>query len=190
MSRRYKIRDCSQISFVTFTIVDWVDVFTRQVYKQMLVDSLTYCQQNKGLLVHAFCIMSNHVHLLLSTEGESHLTDIIRDFKKYTSKKIISLIETENESRRDWLIYRFQFHAKFNIRNKEYKVWQDGYHAIECDKPVILIQKLEYIHNNPVRAGIVREAEHYVYSSASNYASQPGIMEVDVLDASYFFSLV
>jgi len=190
MSRRYKIQNCSQIYFVTFTIVDWVDVFTRQIYKQMLVDSLTYCRQSKGLLVHAFCIMSNHTHLLISTDGEAHLSDVIRDFKKYTSKKIISLIETENESRRDWLLYRFQYHAKFNTRNKEYKVWQDGYHAIECDKPAILIQKFEYIHNNAVTAGIVKEAEHYVYSSASNYASQHGVMDVDLLDTAYFFSIV
>ncbi len=81
-------------------------------------------------------------------------------------------MEEENESRRDWILYRFKYHAKYTTRIQDYKVWQDGYHGIACDFSGILLQKLEYIHNNPVRAGIVVEPEHYVYSSAANYAGK------------------
>jgi REP element-mobilizing transposase RayT len=186
MSHQYRVRNPEGIYFVTFTIVDWVDVFTRPVYKQLIVDSLTYCQKNKGLEIYAYCLMTNHLHLLAAAQHPARLPDIIRDFKKHTNKQIIELITLENESRRDWIMYRFTFNAKYNNRIKDYKVWQDGYHGIACDNPKILIQKLDYIHNNPVAAGIVAEPEHYLYSSASNYAGTGSLVDVTVLDTEYY----
>src|SRR6202012_3187456 len=117
-----------------------VDVFTRPAYKQLIIDSLIYCQEQKGLEVYAYCLMTNHLHLLAAAKPDTNLPDIIRDFKKHTNKKIIKLIEEENESRRDWILYRFQYHAKYNTRIQDYKVWQDGYHGIACDYPKILLQ--------------------------------------------------
>src|ERR1700744_2062423 len=149
MSHQYRVRNFEEIHFVTFTIVDWVDVFIRPVYKQLIIESLKYCQEQKGLEIYAFCLMSNHLHLLVAANHPDYLPDVIRDFKKYTNKQIISLIEKENESRRDWVLYRFKYHAKYNNRVQDYKVWQDGYHGIECYSPKILLQKLDYIHNNP-----------------------------------------
>jgi REP element-mobilizing transposase RayT len=182
MSHQYRVRSQGDIHFVTFTIVDWVDVFTRPVYKQVIVDALSYCQQNKGLEIFAYCLMTNHLHLLVSAIAPSKLPEIIRDFKKHTNKQLVKLINTENESRRDWIMYRFQFHAKYNNRIQDYKVWQDGYHGITCDYPEILKQKLDYIHNNPVVAGIVANPEDYIYSSAANYYDGKGIIDVTVLD--------
>ncbi|MDB5139553.1 MAG: transposase [Mucilaginibacter sp.] len=141
MSHQYRVRNPEDIYFVTFTIVDWVDVFTRPAYKQLIIDSLTYCQQHKGLEVHAYCLMTNHLHLLVSATHPAILPDIIRDFKKHTNKQIIKIIETEPESRRDWMLYRFQYNAKYDNRIKDYKVWQDGYHGIACDFGSILAQK-------------------------------------------------
>jgi putative transposase len=130
--------------------------------------------------------MTNHLHLLVSAISPAHLPDIIRDFKKHTNKQIIQLIELENESRRDWILYRFTYHAKFNNRIKDYKVWQDGYHGIACDNAKILLQKLDYIHDNPVTAGIVENPEHYIYSSAANYWGGKGIMDIVLLDVGYY----
>jgi putative transposase len=186
MSYQYRVRSPNEIHFVTFTIVDWVDIFTRPSYKQLIIESLIYCQQSKGLQVYAFCLMTNHLHLLVSADAPNHLPGIIRDFKKHTNKQIIKLIEFEAESRRDWILYRFKYHAKYNSRIQDYKVWQDGYHAIECDTAKILIQKLDYIHDNPVKAEIVSEAEHYLYSSAANYAGEKGVMDIILLDVAHY----
>ena len=130
--------------------------------------------------------MTNHLHLLVSAQVPARLPDIIRDFKKHTNKLIISFVELENESRRDWMLYRFQYHAKYNNRIQDYKVWQDGYHGIECNTAKILLQKLDYIHDNPVLAGIVEEPQHYIYSSASSYTGGKGIIDVILLDVAYY----
>lgn len=174
MSHQYRVRSQDDIHFVTFTIVDWVDVFTRPAYKQVIIDALAYCQQHKGLEVFAICLMTNHLHLLAAAAPPAKLPDIIRDFKKHTNKQLIGLIKDEHESRRDWMMYRFEFNAKYNNRIKDFKVWQDGYHGINCADPNVLKQKLDYIHNNPVRAGIVAKPQDYLYSSAANYCDEGG----------------
>ena len=186
MSHQYRVRNPEEIYFVTFTIVDWVDIFTRPSYKELIIESLIYCQQSKGLEIYGFCLMTNHLHLLVAANSPAYLPDIIRDFKKHTNKQIISLVEQENESRRDWMLYRFQYHAKYNNRIQNYKVWQDGYHGIECDTAKILLQKLDYIHDNPVKAGIVERPEHYLFSSAANYCGEKGVMDVVLLDVAYY----
>jgi putative transposase len=96
MSEKYKIRDQEKAYFITFAITGWVDVFTRVEYKNLLLENLRYCQKEKGLEIYAWCIMSNHIHLAVGTEGRNKIEDIIRDFKKYTSVLIIKAIE-ENE---------------------------------------------------------------------------------------------
>jgi len=92
MSRKYKIRDQDKLYFVTFTVIQWLDVFIRREYRDIFLDSLRYCQQNKGLEVCAYCIMSSHIHLILGRHGESSLESIIRDIKKFTSLKIVEVI--------------------------------------------------------------------------------------------------
>ncbi|WP_245949223.1 transposase [Echinicola strongylocentroti] len=102
MSRKYQIRDQDGLYFVTFTIVRWIDVFTRNCYKDIFINSLKYCQENKGLEVYAFVIMTNHVHLIIGRNGEVPIQAIIRDMKKYTAVKILEAIErSAEESRQD-----------------------------------------------------------------------------------------
>lgn len=104
----YKIRDQEGIHFVTFAVVEWVDVFTRKEYRDILLDSISYCQREKGLVLHSWCIMSNHVHLVVSAK-ERNARDILRDFKKYTSKQLIKAIqERPAESRREWMLEIFK----------------------------------------------------------------------------------
>lgn len=165
----YKIRDQQAIHFITFAVVEWVDVFTRKAYRDILIDSLRHCQQQKGLVLHAWCIMSNHVHLLASAH-ENNLSDILRDFKKFTSKQIITAIQAnEQESRKAWMLRIFQQRGEANGRNKTYQFWRQDNDPKECFSPAFTAQKIDYIHNNPVEAGMVEKPEDYLYSSAKAY---------------------
>ncbi|WP_145857221.1 REP-associated tyrosine transposase [Pedobacter suwonensis] len=182
MSDQYQARDPEGIYFLTFTIVDWVDIFTRISYKEIIINSLKYCQSNKGLKLYAYCLMTNHIHLIASASSGIKLFEIIRDFKKFTNKAIITEINSGNESRKKWLLNKFEFAGRYFTRIENYKVWQDGYHAVELISPEFTFQKLNYIHQNPVTAGIVSEPENYIYSSATNYHGLRGLIEIELLD--------
>lgn len=182
MSDQYKAFNPEGIYFLTFTIVDWVDIFTRPVYKEIVIDSLKHCCKEKGLVLYAYCLMTNHIHLIASAKGNVKLFEIIRDFKKFTNKAIIKEVTENNESRKKWLLNKFEFAGRYLQKVKLYKVWQDGYRAVELESLAFTVQKLDYIHQNPVRAGIVSVAEHYLYSSTSNYCSLGGLIDVVLLD--------
>ena len=92
MSRNYKFYNSGGLYFVSFAVVDWIDVFTRNEYKDIIVESLDFCQKNKGLELFAWCVMTNHVHLIIRAKEKYVLQDIMRDFKKFTSKEIINAI--------------------------------------------------------------------------------------------------
>ncbi|MBJ6119483.1 transposase [Pontibacter sp. BT310] len=166
---------------LTMTVVDWVDIFTRPVYKHIIVEALKYCQDKKGLELYAWVLMSNHLHLIAAAEEGKTLSDIIRDFKQFTSRKIVATIQDEPESRRQWLLHRFKFNADQNSKVKHYKLWQDGNEAKEMFSNTFIDQKLEYIHQNPVRAEWVNEPEYYRYSSAANYAGEAGLLSVTLI---------
>src|SRR4030095_9758997 len=165
----YKIRNKNEIHFLTLTVVQWVDVFTRKDYRDIFIDSVKYCQENKGLLMHGWCMMSNHVHLMASAIN-ADLGGIIRDFEKFTSRKIITaIINNDNESRKEWILPIFSEQASKNSHNSHYQFWIQENQPKECYSPEFAIQKLNYIHNNPVEAGIVDRPEDYLYSSAKDY---------------------
>jgi putative transposase len=167
----YKIRDQQAIHFITFAVVEWVDVFTRKAYRDFLIDSLQHCQQEKGLVLHAWCIMTNHVHLLASAK-DGNLSGILRDFKKFTSKQILAAIQAnEQESRKDWMLHIFQKAGEANGRNTMYQFWRQDNQPKECFSPAFTAQKIDYIHNNPVEAGLVEKPEDYLYSSAKAYVT-------------------
>ena len=179
MSHGCQIRNQSALHYLTIQVVQWADIFTRQIYRDIVIDSLKYCLQNKGLEIYAYVIMSNHVHLLAKSQNDN-LSDIIRDFKRHTSKKIIEIIEKENESRREWLLMIFRYAAKGHKRNNEYQVWTHENHAEEIYSNEFIEQKIDYIHNNPVRSRIVTKPEDYLYSSARNYAEMENILEIAI----------
>lgn len=190
MSTKYNVKDNTKPYFITTTIVSWIDVFTRKVQKEKLVESLMYCQKEKGLIIYAWCLMSNHLHLICqSADEEKSLTDIIRDFKTFTSKQIVRIISEEPESRREWMLDHFEKACENLKRNQKYKVWQTGFHAEEISTQKFLEQKLDYIHNNPVVDGIVELPEDYLYSSARNYTDLESLFEVELLSRSWKFVL-
>src|SRR5256885_13705564 len=161
----YKIRNKKEIHFVTFSVVEWVDVFTRKEYRDIVLESLRFCQKEKGLLLHGWCIMSNHVHLIASAKNED-LSDVLRDFKKFTSKQIVSAIENnDHESRKDWMLKIFREHGECNSRNKTFQFWRQDNQPQELYSQKFFFQKLNYLHNNPVVAAIVEKSEYYLYSS-------------------------
>ena len=105
MSRKYKFNDNKKFFFVSFAVVNWIDVFIRNEYRQIILDSLQYCQRNKGLDVYAWCIITSHVHLIIGSETNP-LADIMRDFKSYTSRAIrLCLEEHGSESRKEWMMW-------------------------------------------------------------------------------------
>ncbi len=184
----YKIRDQNAIHFITFSVVQWIDVFTRKTYCDIIVDSLNFCVENKGLNVHAWCIMSNHLHLILSAIEGHQLSDLLRDFKKFTSYQLTKAIEQNpQESRKNCLpagqagmLWIFKKAGERNKRNENYQFWQQENHPVECSTHDILDSKMKYLHENPVRAGLVRFEGDYVYSSGIDYyCDEKGLVKID-----------
>ncbi len=179
MNRAYQI--LGDVYFITTTVVDWIDIFTRPKYKHIILESLTYCQQKKGMEIYAWVLMSNHLHMIVSSQTETPVNDILRDFKKYTSKRIIAELENDTEeSRREWMMDRFRFAANRDKKIQGYKFWQEGYYPEQVYLYDFYLQKLNYIHRNPVRQEYVERPEDYWYSSAKNYAGDKGLLEVTV----------
>ena len=181
MPTGYQIKDQSALYYLTLQIVQWADIFTRQIYRDIVVDSIRFCRKEKGLEVFAYVIMSNHVHLIVRSK-ENKLSDTIRDLKRHTSKKIIENVKEHPESRKDWMLMIFKYAAKKYKRNNEFQVWTHENHAIELDDVKMIDQRIEYIHLNPVKSGIVLNAEDYLYSSARNYTGLENMMEIDMIN--------
>lgn len=181
MSTKYKANELGKAYFLTLTTIGWIDIFTRLSQRYLIVNSLRHCQRKKGLEIYAYCIMPSHIHLLCRADENTPLSDIIRDFKKYTSRKIIENILGEKESRREWMLKLFSEACEHLARDQKYKVWQDGYHAEIIETPRFLYQKLNYIHNNPVVDKIVDFPENYWFSSARDYAGMESMLDVTVL---------
>jgi REP element-mobilizing transposase RayT len=181
-----KNRITGEVFFVKDTVVDWVDIFTRPIYRHIIIESLQYCQKEKGLIIYAWVIMTNHMYMIVGSKGENKVSDILRDFKKFTSKEIIrTLLVESTESRRDWMLNRFEYAGKNDKKIKNYRFWQEGNDAQEIFLNDYFNQKLNYIHNNPVKAEFVNRAEDYKYSSAIDWVpmaiGRKGLLEVTLV---------
>lgn len=182
MSTKYKFQNHKTgVYFVSFAVVYWIDVFIRDVYKNELIASMKYCQEHKGLILYAWVIMPSHVHLIFGTEDEKH-SDFLRDFKKYTTKKIIEAIKNNpEESRREWMLWMMAQAGKSNSNVTHYQFWQQSNHPIEIWSKAVVEQKLHYLHHNPVVSGFVHEPEHWLYSSALDYAGGKGLVDINLI---------
>ena len=183
MSTKYKFIDNDGVYYVSFATVSWVDVFTRPAYNDIFINSVRYCQQNKGLILHAWCLMSNHVHMVFSRSGQYSHSDILRELKKFTSKKLSETIENNPyESRKDWMMNIFRCAGQNKSNNKDFQFWQQNNHPIELFSPLVTSQKIDYIHNNPVETVMVSEADHYLLSSTRDYLGIRGVLDVEILE--------
>ncbi|WP_374949144.1 transposase [Mucilaginibacter sp.] len=156
-----------ELYFVTLTVVNWIDVFTRRYYNDFLIENLRYCQQHLNLNIYAYVIMTNHLHLVANVSDGS-LGNVLGRFKSHTSKRLFEMIANNpQESRRDWMVKAFKQAGKYNPLNDDHQFWQNGNYPVSLYSNEIIQQKIDYIHLNPVRAGFVGAAHEYWYSSAN-----------------------
>ena len=119
--------------------------------------------------------------MVCTTEPPFEMSAFVREFKKFTAKAILYDIECLPESRRYWMLYRFEFAGKDDKRVKKYRFWQDKSHPIELTTTEMIEQRVNYIQENPVKTGIVDVAENYLYSSARNYTGLSSVIEIDMI---------
>jgi len=175
MRERYRVTEPGNY-FLTMTIVEWIPVFIGVEACNIIVDSLKYCRAHKGLLIRAFVIMENHIHLIAEAPD---LPRVVQDFKRHTAGEIIRHAEATGKA---WQLSQFAFHRKPHLSSAR-QVWQEGYHPQRLLSPEMRAQKTAYIHNNPVRRGYVDLPEHWRYSSARNYLGDTHtVLEVDIED--------
>jgi REP-associated tyrosine transposase len=178
MSRNYKFHNPEGLYFISFATVYWLDIFVREIYSDCIVKNLNYCVANKGMEIYAWCLMTSHIHLIFKS-NEQKPEALIRDFKSFTSKEIISLIKNNpQESRKEWLINAFEKAAKTNSNNTKNQFWQQHNKPIELWSSPVIEQKIDYTHNNPVEAGFVEKAEDWKYSSAKDFCDEKGLIKL------------
>jgi len=179
MSRKYKFNNKEGLYFVSFATVLWIDVFIREEYCQVIVESLDYCRKYKGMEIYCWCIMPSHVHLIMrAQEGNPEI--VLGRMKEFTSKKIVGLIrDSQQESRREWMLRMFEEAgtARSNVKTSQF--WQHHNKPIELWTAEVTNQKMDYIHNNPVVSGFVLEPQHWKYSSAIDYCGGRGLLDMD-----------
>jgi putative transposase len=169
--------------FLTFNTVDWVDIFIRPVYKQIIVHSLNHFIDHKGLVVYAWCLMTNHLHLLAQAKENCVIAEIEKEYKSFTTQKILEAIDTEPDIRKAWLLKRFENFGNMLGLLKKFHVWQNSSNPVFIDvrKKEALLDYAEYIHLNPVRDRIVDTACDYLYSSARDYSGMQGLVNISKL---------
>jgi REP element-mobilizing transposase RayT len=139
---------------------------------QILYDSWRFLRDANRLTLYGYVILENHVHLVASSPD---LAKEIGDFKSYTARRIIDLLQAR---RAHTLLKLLRFLKARHKTDREYQFWQEGSHPEQVQNDAIMRQKLEYIHNNPVKRGYVDEPTHWRNSSARNYAGMPGLFPV------------
>ena len=163
MSRKYKFHNKSGVYFVSFATVNWMDIFTRQLYFNILTESISFCRKEKGMELYAYCFMPNHVHLIFRSSQETPM-ELLRDFKRYTSRKLIESISNSQESRKEWMLWMFERAAKQQSNVTKHQFWQHHNKPIELWSEKVIKQKIDYIHNNPVESGFVVNPEDWKLS--------------------------
>ncbi|HDR1345872.1 TPA: transposase [Pasteurella multocida] len=173
MSRKYKMNNSDGIYFVSFATVYWIDVFVREIYFEVIIQALAFCCKEKGMILHGYCIMPSHIHLLFQAKEKNPMA-LLQSFKKFTAKALLKLIsENQQESRKEWLLWMFERAGKKRVNVQKYQFWQHHNQPIEIYSEKYFDQKLDYIHQNPVVSGFVSQAKDWQYSSAKKLCKLP-----------------
>jgi REP element-mobilizing transposase RayT len=184
MSTKYHFTNHDEIYFITATTVAWIDVFTRNIYKDILIDSFRYCQSQQGLRIHAWVVMTNHFHMMCSFDQGRNPGTVIKNIKSFTAIRIIDkIINNDRESRKNWMLDVFESKGMKNKSNYRFQFWQTENHPIIIDDVNKMRQRIDYIHENPVKAGFVSSPEEWVYGSGVDYytANRKGLLRIDRL---------
>ena len=172
---RYKIYEPTKPHFITSTILHWIPVFTKQESVEILIQSFKHLQKSDDLKVFAYVVLENHFHLVASS---SDISKSMQKFKSFTTKEILQLLQTKGVKT---ILEQLAFYKKAHKTTTQYQLWQEGIQPKLIENEEMMINKIEYIHNNPVKRGYVEKAEHWRYSSARDYASKEGLLEVERL---------
>jgi REP element-mobilizing transposase RayT len=162
MRSRYRVHHPDGAHFVTCTIVEWLPVFTSSPCCDIVVKSLEHCREHKGLRIYAWVILDTHCHAILAAPD---LAAVLRDLKSFTAREIIGQLRAEG---REWLLNQLR-HYRDAQKPNTYQVWQEGSHPQAIMDDRTMEQKLEYLHNNPVKRGWITAPEHWCYSSAHEW---------------------
>jgi len=178
MSRKYKFADNDKLYFISFAVMHWIDLFVRKEYNEIMLDSWRYCQKEKGLEIYVWCIMPSHIHMIIGSQNRA-LDKIVGEMKSFTSRSLRKAIaEHPGESRREWMVWLMEKSGMKNSNNNEWQLWQQHNNPIEILNTEMFFQKMEYIHRNPVEAGLVENEEDYLHSSARNFFDKKGLIEL------------
>jgi REP element-mobilizing transposase RayT len=169
--------------FLTLNVVDRIDVFVRPTYKQVIADALNHFIDVQGVAIYAWCLMTCHLHLLVRTKEGYGPAYFERDFKKFTTPELVKAIEMEMDLRRDWMMQRFEDFSKSLKRIEKFNLWQNCSSPLRIDsgQPGLLFDRIDHIHENPVRERIVESPEYYLFSSARDYTGMKGLVKVKVI---------
>jgi REP element-mobilizing transposase RayT len=169
---RYRIFEATQPHFLTCTVVDWLPVFSRPEAAQVVLDSWQFLQTTNRLTLYAYVILENHLHFVAAA---ADLPKEVKDFKSFTARKVIDFFHDRGDHEMLDRLERLKLPHKSQSRHQ---LWQEGSHPQQVMDDAMMVQKVEYIHNNPVKRGYVDDPVHWRYSSARNYAGLPGVIDV------------
>ena len=166
---RYKIYEPTHPHFVTCTVLHWIPIFTRTQTTDIIFESLKYLQKSDNLKIYAYVILENHLHLLVSSDD---IAKTMTNFKKFTARKIIDLLKEHNVKT---ILEQLSFYKKAHKTTAKYQLWQEGIAPKLIQSQKMMIERINYIHNNPIKRGYVDEASHWRYSSARDYDGVEGL---------------
>jgi putative transposase len=170
---RHTIYDQQAPHFLTCTINNWIPIFTRPATVQVILDALTYRQKQRSLKIYAFVILENHLYLIAQS---SDLPAEISSFKSWTAKRLLEVLK---EQRAERILKQLAFYKKAHKHDREYQVWEEGSHPEQIQSHAMMLQKIEYIHQNPVKRGYVDNPVHWRNSSARIYAGELVVLNID-----------
>jgi len=170
---RYKIYEPTHPHFITCTVLHWIPLFTRVESVQILLESLKHLQISDNLKIFAYVVLENHLHLVASSDD---IAKSIKKFKSYTAKELLILLQKQNVKT---ILDQLAFYKKAHKQETTYQVWQEGMQPKLIQDEAMMMQKINYIHDNPIKRGYVDEAKHWRYSSARDYEDMSGLIEIE-----------
>jgi REP element-mobilizing transposase RayT len=169
---RYRIDETQYPYFLTCTIVGWLPVFTRPEAVEVVLDSWRFLQQNQNMALFGYVILENHLHWIAAAP---RLPAALKSFKMFTARRLIDLLQIHGA---EVILGQLRALKLPHKTRSQYQFWQEGSHPKQIGNNAVMRQKLDYLHNNPVKRGYVDDPLHWRYSSARNYAGQAGLIEV------------
>ncbi|TLP37576.1 REP-associated tyrosine transposase [Arcobacter arenosus] len=170
---RYKVFEETYPHFVTCTVLHWIPIFTRIESTNIIFESLKYLQKSDNLKIYSYVILENHLHMIISSDD---ISKTMKKFKSFTAKELIKLLQKSNAKT---ILDQLAFYKKAHKTQTTYQVWQEGFQPKLIKDEKMMIERINYIHNNPIKRGYIEKAKHWRYSSARDYEDIEGLIEVE-----------